>query len=568
MNRLIIIILTCVSLAIPAQGGERLVGHKLNSEGGLPDNNIRYIGQDSIGRMLLMSVYALYQYDGYNYRRLSQAEFQDLRSQVYARRANGQGYIYDNLGNKVLTEEGNDIVYIDSKTGERIRLQVFSESLRRLSPSLKCRVVTDQRGLIWVSVNGNGLFVYDRQTKQLDHITKKDERRLIDSDHIIYMTEDRDGNIWVAQELYGVVCLTVEHTAYTVLDIAHDKTAERENEIRLMRRLADGSIILCNNRGKLMRTDGNLNGLTNLKAPKVQLGEGDNYNSVELDGQGRLWLGSQKRGVRIDGQWYGDDRVDCILKDSKDRMWTCCLDGDVTLARLDGQGNYTERHFLTDFRDMRPRTMIQDHRGTIWVGADKGLFAFRPDELLNDPKAYRQVSDVPARSLLEDSRHRLWIGTTERGLARLNDDGTLSFVTRDDGLPNDVVQAVVENSHHMICVATEDGCARYDPEKGTVVSLYFPDNRFRNFYNADCAVRLDDGRMAFGSLDGIVIVDKDTNLKWKQNTKSVVTDLIINGVSVFNMGDDSPDPEPRPELAGHPLLELRLQQEPPERLHL
>ena len=526
-------------LAAPAFAGERLVAHKLNSEGGLPDNNIRYIGQDSLGRLRLLSVYALYQYDGYSFHKLPQAEFQKARLQARNNR-NGRGFTYDNLGNKVLTEEGDDIVYIDSKTGERIRLQVFSERLRRLNPSLKCMVVTDQRGLIWVSVNGNGLFVYDRRTGLLDHITKKDERRLIDSDQIIYMMEDRDGNIWVSQELYGVVCLMVEHTSYNVLDISREKTVERENEVRLMRRLADGSIILCNSRGKLMRTDGNLNGLTDLNGLMMQLGEDDNYNSVELDGRGRLWLGSQKRGVRIGGQWYGSARVDCILKDGKDRMWTCSLDGDVALAQLDDEGNYTERHFLTDIQGLRPRTMIQDYQGTVWVGADGGLFAFDPDQLLKDPQAYRQVSNVPSRSLLEDSSHRLWIGTTQQGLGRLNADGTLSFVTRDDGLPNDVVQAVAENTRHQICIATENGCARYDPKTGAVVSLYFPDNRIRNFYNADCAMPLDDGRMAFGSLDGIVIVDKDPDIQLKQHLKSVVTDLLINGVSVLDMGEDSP----------------------------
>ena len=540
MKRLLYPIILCLLLAAPAWGGTRLVSHKLNSENGLPDNNIRYIEQDSIGRMRFLSVYALYLYDGYNYRRLPHSEFLKVKENISNRQQGPTGYIYDNQGNMILTETGNDIIYIDQKSGERIKLTVFNDTLRQLTPSLKCKVITDRRGLIWVSVNGNGLFIYDRQTKKLAHITKEDRRRLIDSDHTIFMTEDRDGNIWVSQERYGVVCLTVEQTAYSVLDISNDKTTERNNEIRLMRRLSDGSIIICNNRGKLMRTDGNLNGLTNLNASKVQLAEGDNYNSVELDGHGRLWLGSQRRGVRIDGQWYGNGRVDCILKDSKNRMWTCSYDGHVKLAQLGENGNFYEKHFLTDIKGLRPRTMIQDSRGTVWVGADGGLFAFNPDELLKNPKAYRQLSDVPSRCLMEDSDHRLWIGTTERGLARLNDDGSLSTITRDDGLPNNVVQAIAENMHHEICIATEDGCARYNPKNNTIVSLYFPDNRVRNFYNADCALKLDDGRMAFGSLDGIVIVDKDVSMNLYQHHRSLVTDLIVNGVSVLDMREDSP----------------------------
>ncbi len=62
---------------------------------------------------------------------------------------------------------GNDIVYIDKQTGEQIHITVYNDMLRQLSPSLKCNVITDKRGLIWVSVNGNGVFVYDMEDDSL-----------------------------------------------------------------------------------------------------------------------------------------------------------------------------------------------------------------------------------------------------------------------------------------------------------------------------------------------------------------------------------------------------------------
>lgn len=521
-------------------GAINLTSYKLSSVNGLPDNNIRYIEQDSAGFLKLQSVFALYQYDGYTFLRLPHEAFQKIALQRKQRRTSGKGYTYDNLGNKIETDLGNTIIYNDYKTGEQIPLTVFTDELRHLSSSLKCMVITDERGLIWVSVNGNGLFVYDRKTRQLDHITKNDGRGLIDDNYIVYMMEDRDGNIWVSQEHFGLVCLKVEEGAYQLLDIAKNPRDEKENEIRLMQRIDDNTIIICNNRGRLMKADGNLNGLSNMQMPLAQTGIADNYNSVCLDGKGRMWLGSLKRGVRIEDKWYGEGRIDWILKDNKERMWTCSLDGDVMLAKLDDNGNYTERHFLTDIQDMRPRTMLLDHQGTIWVGSDKGLFAFNPDELLKDPKNYRQVSDVPTRCLMEDYKHQLWTGTTEMGLGRLNADGTFSYITREDGLPNDVVQFIVEDSRHYLCIGTQDGCANYNPENGVIHCLYFSNNKIKNYYNADCGIQLADGRMAFGSLDGIVLMDKNANKKWVKHNNNVVTDLLINGESIFDMGDDSP----------------------------
>lgn len=532
--------MTCTCLASMALADNHLVAHKLNSENGLPDNNIRYIEQDSTGYLKLASVFALYAYDGYTFRKLPQEEFREIELRRKQSGKSGKGYTHDNLGNKVETELGNTIIYNDYKTGERIPLTVFTDELRHLSKSLKCMVITDERGLIWVSVNGNGLFVYDRQTKQLDHITKDDGRGLIDDNYIVFMMEDREGNIWVSQEHYGLSCIKVDNGQYQIVDISKNPYDERENAIRLMQRLDDNTIILCNNVGRLMKTDGNLNGFSSIQALQPQIGQGDNYNSVALDAQGRMWLGSLKRGVRIGDQWYGTGRIDWILKDTKGRMWTCSLDGDVMQAVLDDHGNYHEQHFLSDIPELRPRTMLQDHQGTIWVGADKGLFAFNPDELLKDPKRYQKVSDVPTRCLKEDSRHQLWIGTTEMGLGRLNADGTFSYITREDGLPNNVVQFITEDTRHHLCIGTQDGCANYDPETGEVHCLYFSSNRIRNYYNADCGLQLSDGRMAFGSLDGIILIEKDIKMRWEMHEQNVVTDLFINGVSVYDMGDDSP----------------------------
>ena len=534
MKKYLFLLFICTVISSQITAVEHISAFRLSSENGLPDNNIRLIEQDSTGFLRLMSVYDIYQYDGYTFRKLPREVFLQTREQQKSNGRNGKGFTHDNLGNKVLTEMGNDIVYIDKQTGEQIHITVYNDMLRQLSPSLKCNVITDKRGLIWVSVNGNGVFVYDRKTGKTDHITKDDPRRLLDADYIVSMTEDYQGNIWVSQEHYGLVCLKVMSQNYQIINISQGGSTEKENEVRLLQRLADGTIIVSSNRGLLMRADGNLEHFTVIQE------KGENYNSVALDSKGQLWLGSLKRGVNVNGRWYGSNRVDCILKDSKDRMWTCCLDGDVSLVELDEHGDYIERHFLTTVKGLRPRSLFQDHQGTIWVAGDLGLFSFQPDEILKDPTKYQKVSDVPTRTFFEDANHQLWIGTTGWGLAKMNQDGSLSYINREDGLPNNVVQFIVEDARKRLCIGTEEGCANYNPQTGAVFSLYFPDHKTRNFYHADCGTLLDDGRMAFGSLDGIVVVDKNQNIKRTTYKENHLTGLYINGVSVYDMEDDSP----------------------------
>ena len=504
---------------------DEITAFRLSSENGLPDNNIRYIWQDSVGRMCFLSSYAAYQYDGYSYRPLPAAQYEKLKQQSRKGVARKDGSMEDNRGNSVSIRADGWLDYWHAKTGRHITLQVFDARMLRLTDNLKCRVVTDRRGLVWVSVNGNGLFVYDPRTRGLRHITKSDPQQLIDANNIVYMMEDRDGHVWVSQEHNGVVCLKVTARNHQVLMIDRDRSNEKNNEVRMLRRLSDGTLLIANNAGALLSSTDEL-----ATAPVLRQRDG-NYLSAARDRQGRLWLGSRLKGVNIEGRWYGNGRIDCLLEDGQGRMWLCGLNGTLRMAKLDEQGRYTERRFTAV---ARPRTMLLDHQGSIWLGTDSGLYRFRPDELVRDSTYIYKVSDVPVRCLYEDSRRQLWIGTTGRGLMWLDGERP-HFLTQQDGLPNNVVQAMAEDSHHRLLIGTEDGCVLYHPESGKMRSLYFHDSRIRNFIHENAAVRLADGRIALGTLDGIVIIRQDVQQEPVRQRPVAITDMLVNGTSVYDM---------------------------------
>ena len=533
MNRTINIIISLFCL-LTAHAASRLTSFKLTSENGLPDNNIRYIYQDSTGSLQLLSLYEAYLYDGYSFRKMPLDDYLRLKERGQHVSHGGKGFIYDNRGNKVLTELGESIIYVDKETGEQIPMKVFTEQLLRLNSSLKCCVVTDRQKNVWVSVNGNGLFVYHRSECKLYHVTKGDGSNLIDANFVVYMMEDRDGNIWLSQEHFGLVCLKVRSKNYREVDIGNNGTNEKENEVRMMITLPDGSILIANGLGTLLRAD------ANLQQVHVEKASSYNYCTAAVDKDGRLWLGTMMRGILVDNKEYGSGRVDYILCDNRGRMWVCGIDGPLKQVEITADGRYTERLFMTDIKGLGPRTMCQDRLGTVWLGTDKGLFSFQPDELLKNPKRYKQVTDIPVRSILEDSSGRLWVGTVGQGIGELQKDGTFRYLTRSDGLPNNVVQLLLEDVNHHICIGTENGLANYNPKTGIIHILYIEDSKATNFYNEDCCVMLQDGSVAFGSLDGIVVVNHDAIPAERKPRQVELTDLLINGVSVFDMAEDSP----------------------------
>ncbi len=525
MKQLLLLLLSLTLLSPPPARAEReIVPFRLLGENGLPDGNIRNIWQDSTGYIYLSGRYNIYRYDGYNYRMLTKAERESISIERKSRGNVAGNRFYDNLGNAVVLLPNGDIRYTDKHTKEQLQFNVVSPRMFLLTQRLMCTVITDRRGLIWVSTNGGGLVVYDRK-KHTSQRYSAASSSLLDTDYIVFMTEDRDGNIWLSGEHHGVICLNIRERNYEVLDVNTTQT-EKGNEVRMLCRLSDGRILVADMNGMLRQSVDELQTLQTLVAG------GENYIAACLDNEGRLWLGSRLNGLNIDGQHYGEGRIDCILSDSKGRMWVCGLRNGLSLVSL-RDGKYTSRPFLKDINDLDPRVMLEDRQGQIWVGTRQGLYVFRPDEIIRNPKAYKKVLPHQVMCLCLSGKQHVWAGTAGQGVfysEKPSPTANTPFtqIAMKHGLANDNVQFVVEDAKHNLIVGTENGCSFIKPSRRQIYNLFFNDSRLRNICGERCAVLLKDGRMALGTYDDIVITGEMLGNQ-KKNHPVRLTRIMVNG---------------------------------------
>lgn len=535
MKKLLTLILTMIA-TISLHAESEIVAFHLNSETGLPDNNIQRIWQDSLGYIIFSGRYSTFRYDGYGCQPLSDEESARLNPPTQSR-GDIPGTVFgDNLGNKVRLLANGNLEYSDSRNGgKNYTFPVVSPHLFQLTQRIKCTVITDCRGLIWVSTNGSGLRVYNPASGELQVITRDQPNQLINTDHIISMMEDRDGNIWVSGEYHGVTCLKVKPREYQVIDI-NTSGEEKGSEVRMLQRLSNGHILMADMAGKVSVSDDDLQTIKPLAT------DGRNYISACIDDQDNLWLGSRENGIYLNGQHYSSGRVDCIVKDQKGRMWTCGLRNVVKQVTIN-DGTYQERQFLEDSEDLDPRVMLVDHRGDIWLGTKKGLYVFNPDSLLADPRCYHHVMEGRVMCLYESSEQYIWVGTSGTGAfygaGREHRASSFIQVTSRDGLANDIVQLIGETPEQHLCIGTEDGLSFIDPFKRQIRNLFFTDSRLRNIFSERNVVRLADGRMAFGTYDGIVVTDT-LNQQSASRHPLLITGMEINGTPVSDMGDECP----------------------------
>ncbi len=168
------------------------------------------------------------------------------------------------------------------------------------------------------------------------------------------------------------------------------------------------------------------------------------------DGQGRIWVGllggglsrydpSTERFTRYrhdpgDPSSLASDYVQAVLVDPDGSVWAGTR---VGLCRLDAKsGRFTR--FLHDPADPEGlssnevTSLRRDRKGALWVGTGGGgLNRLVPgvgddpprfERWRHDPQDRRSLSSDDVRALLEDREGRLWVGTWDTGLNRLDAD--------------------------------------------------------------------------------------------------------------------------------------------------
>lgn len=461
----------------------------------------------------------------------------------------------DNRGNIVaLTMKGN-IWHIDAKSKQVTRITgVYSEELVQLNGKPRYGIVTDKDGLIWISTYGNGLFIYDRKTGQKTHYLKNiGNVAPIQTNYLLSIYEDRGGNIWACQENMGVAIISKQTSNAETVFFDSPEDMGHVNSLHLLKRVGD-VIYIGNRYNGLKVADSQLN--TMHTATRYN----DDVVVVRQGLDGTLWMGTRKSGIFNNARQYRHDnnnptsiskgKISDILCDNKGRIWVSIFDGAVDMAEIDSVGEYRFRHFFTGNDAIEsPRQMVTDHHGYIWLSSDNGFYVFHPDRLINNPKAYKHLH-VDEHNLqldavhcfIEDSRHRILVGTQGSGLAIMDNskpgEPLLKKVfTTKDGLPNNNIQQLIEDEDENVWIGTDHGLSRFDTKKNTFISFLTSDFLQGNMFVENAVCRLKGGRLAFGSRHGIVIIDPHRLPTSKRAFKPQITDIDINGVSIYQQED-------------------------------
>lgn len=156
-------------------------------------------------------------------------------------------------------------------------------------------------------------------------------------------------------------------------------------------------------------------------------------------------------------------------------------------------------------QDSAPTAFQEDRRGNVWIGFYFGVLARYRDGRF---ESFTAADGVPAgmiQALYLDHLGRLWIASTEGGLARIDDptEDRPTFVryTMKEGLSSDQIACITEDQWGRIYVGTGIGVDRLDPGTGRIkrytVADGLPNGR------VTLAYRDSSNTLWFGTLQGL-----------------------------------------------------------------
>ncbi|MCZ6508738.1 MAG: diguanylate cyclase, partial [Acidobacteria bacterium] len=439
---------------------------------------VRHITQDSNGFVWFAQRRGLRRYDG-----LSLTEIERSNSSPISSLATGVH------GDLWLGTESRGLSRWDAKRGVAAG---WNQPVEGVEPDSRITALaTDVRGRVWIATSAGGVSRLNAATLESRfYPSQQIDPSALESLRITALFATSDGRVWlgsVAGRLYSF-----------------DPTSESFQRVRLPANLGDVTVIVEGSEehlwagtraGELVRVDrSSLTGDVVISWAGA-LPEDDNgsIRALAEDPQGHVWIGTERglkvlapgsamaRPVGSNPEHPGEpstEPVHALLLDRSAVLWVAAGDGGIatTSTRAGAFSQWRIDHHGASAPIM---ALAEGPDRSLWAGTHRaGLFRrFENGSLRHYGSKDATPQDTSATALLFDRRHRLWIGTLQKGLSVLDiDTETFRHYRGDPGRPgslnNDTVTSLFEDREGRILVGTYYGGLNVlDPDTETFRAL-------------------------------------------------------------------------------------------------
>lgn len=410
------------------------------------------------------------------------------------------------------------------------------------------RVIFDNKGFFW-TYRSNKIQKWD--TKAFFNNGKPMQEVSIDflasnTPDNIFCTAfyiDRSGLLWVGLSGYGLLKINTNGNKFKtyLTGVSHRNIIEHPN----------GDIFSYQMLFKKFKNKNFQQGLPNDIFPLSTTGNAS--MNIAYDREGNTW------GLDV------DSTLNIIYAKTKTKksfvFWgdglICNKNGNMMAVNAKGILEINPKSFTNKFFPFdKPQVKISEYSHFIYEDVDKTLWIFGYKGLIkaspfnngyqftyytNNTKDKTSISINTVLSVLDDPlepKKYLWVGTKGGGLNQLNKQtGQFKLYTTKDGLPNNVIYGILaentkpingESLKNVLWMSTNKGLCRFNITDGSIKNFTIKDGLQSNEFNSASYLKVSDGSLIFGGINGINVVYPDSLVSNTHIPQSKIVELYVN----------------------------------------
>ncbi|SEI01070.1 PAS domain S-box-containing protein/diguanylate cyclase (GGDEF) domain-containing protein [Rheinheimera pacifica] len=379
----------------------------------------------------------------------------------------------------------------------------FSDANLGLFENTIIDIVADKAGGYWLASRDNGAYYWHPRSQAFSQIVRTDNDNTTLSSNVVYSLLASDSQtLWIG-------------------------TANGLNKNQLHN--GTNTSYLVNPDPKAIQHDGTI----------YAIYPADNHNLWLVNANGLRLFDTATASLQIPSNIKESDKHYLNARNSSyflyQQQWYFFY--DTKLMRYT-PANGTVEDISSDF------SASSDSRGTIlgvYTGKSMGLLVAKPDEiwlwqpqtnsqrLIYQAPGYQPMLGRIANSMQQDKQGRLWISMSGVGLLGFATDTLelLHFYSVDDTLLSDAVYNLQLDAHDDIWFSSHYGLARLDTNTLQIEFFTRDDGIYTHEYNGGAVTTLADGRLAFGSMRGVTLVDPARLQQQSAEPSVIITSLSL-----------------------------------------
>ena len=454
-------------------------------------------------------------------------------------------------------------------------------------------IYSDDDGIFWIGTYDSGLFTVDPGTLGVSHLILDPENER--SQTVRAVSKDRNGKYWIGTR--GGLYIYEKDKGITAF-YYHDEREPKSlvnNSIQCILHDLKGDVWVGTRNGInfLIEERQNIQGYKSMPGDNRYLNSSEIY-AFWVDPNGEIWTGTESGGINILNRKTGRFRymlpqkgnpnslsrncIKALLDDGNGNLWIGTFLGGIDVLNLQ-TGVFKHYRNIPDepssLSDNRVWALLRDHNNAIWVGTSSGLDKFDPvtgsfthyrnlvdgrqvnwlaedsshtlwigaDELVIYEPDNQKITRIQesTRYMLQDSRNRFWLATSNRGIALFSKEkGIVKYYSGKSGLANSQTLAILEDNEHFLWISTTNGLSKFDPESERFHNYSLKNGFQNNQFTYGAALKTSDGELIFGGISGFNIFNPTKIKSGDYSPQIVLTDLKIFNKSV-KIGDGVKD---------------------------